>query len=119
MGSIRRSISGEMFWLYTAPRTGCRKGRTRLFSEVKSDRTRGNGHKLECASFQPGARERFFPIRMVKYQNRTQKCCGVTILEDIQNLRGQGSEQPDPAGHALRRGLAEGPYSSPRTSTTL
>lgn len=44
-----------------------------------------NGHKLGHMSFQPDAGEEFFPIRMVKYWNRTQKCCGITILGKNQN----------------------------------
>lgn len=55
----------------------------------------------------------FSQKRVAKYWNRTQKCCGVTTLGDIQILSGQGSDQPDLVGDALRRGLAQSLIAAP------
>lgn len=42
---------------------------------------------LEHASFQPDAGERYFPIGMVKYRNRAQKCCELPSLEKFRIRR--------------------------------
>lgn len=40
---------------------GCKKDRARLFSELSSDRTRGNGHRMEQEMLYLNIRKYFYP----------------------------------------------------------
>jgi len=52
---------------------GCQEDGTRLFSEVPSDRTRGNGHQLKQRKFQLNTRKNFFPLRVMEPWHRVPR----------------------------------------------
>ncbi|KAK4822670.1 hypothetical protein QYF61_019037 [Mycteria americana] len=76
---------------------------------VPSDRTGGNGHKLKYRKLHLNIRKLFFfyceddqTLEQIVHRG-----CGVSVLEDIQNLTVHGPGQPAPADPALSRGPLE------------
>jgi len=49
---------------------GYKEGRTRLFSVVPSDRTRGNGHNVTHRRFLLSIRKHFFTVRVTEHWHR-------------------------------------------------